>query len=726
MFIPFLMMLSGLTFAIALPLSQLDPVRFDSYRLFVESRQLLSLALTYLTFLIPFLTGALAIGLVFLRYAESIGTLYAANLLGSSLGGIVALGAMWLAPVHELAAPSAFLPMLAGVLLLPERRRMLGLAACVLLLAPCALVPWSPRPSEYKSLSRTLSLPDARVTLEHPSPLGFVHVVSSPSLRHAPGLSLTYRGSIPSHDVVFNNGDWFGPLVQWQRGESVELMEYSTMDLPYTLTPRRRVLVLQARTGLFVAQALHHDASNVTAVEAHRTIVDLLCTVLARATDSLFLHPRVQSVVLDARSFLMQDSSRYDLIVLPTLDAFGGTSGVYALQEQYLLTKEAFGEMWERLTPGGVLCLSSWLDHPVRNPARALATIAEMLSDASVVAPAHHIAAIRNWGMITFVVKRTPLTRDDVERVQNFCERMQFDPLLLPGSATYERNKHNVLSDPTLFRLLDGQLGNQREDMYATYDFRIAPPTDDRPYFSQFLRWKSLARLRELFGQQSLPFLELGSFIIFLTFMQIAVLSVVLILLPLTKVKAAQVPRRGVLLYFGAVGLGYMFVEMVLIQRFVLIFGQPLYATATVIGAMLLFSGVGSAVSARIACTVGQLRRRTLVVSLLIVLSMLLINTAVRQSIMMPSEWKFVLAVLMIAPLGFLMGMPFPLGVRALAVNRNEAIPWAWGINGCASVIAAPLATILAIEVGFTLVMIGAAVLYVLGALAAARVVILK
>lgn len=720
--VPAFMMLSGIAFAAALPLSQTTPVRFDSYLLFVEGRQVVGLLLTYLVFLVPFLFGALAVGLVFIQNVQAVGKLYAANMIGSGLGGILALVLLWLAPVQKLAAPVSLLTILAGVLVANRRRSLLALA-----IAGCGLIvlmerlPLSLRPSEYKSISRTLTLPDARITNTCSSPFGLVQVVSSPSLRYAPGLSFAYKGPIPAHDVVFNNGDWFGPIVGLGNDELPAVLHYSTLELPYVIAAPRRVLVLQARTGLFAAQAIRHGAPEVNAVEPHADILRLLATTLAPQSDSLFLHPAARIHALDARSFLLRDTSRYDLIHLPTLDAFGGSSGVYALQEQYLLTTEAFAQMWQRLTPGGLLCISSWIDQPVRNPVRALSTIVEMLSNEHIISPAQHIAAIRNWGMVTFAVKRTPYLPDEIERVLEFCARMQFDPLILPGFKVYERNKHNVLYDQTLFRLVDAVLSNRRAETYETYEFRIAPATDDRPYFSQFLRWRSLPRLHELFGQHALPFLELGSFIVMLTLMQIAVLALLLIIVPLTSRHLQRGSTRGVAFYFGTIGLGFMFVEMVFIQKFVLYLGQPLYAVAAVIGAILVFSGIGSALSSRLAFDIASLRRKALVVAALVVGYGLLTNVLVQHTISLPSAVRFILACVMIAPIALVMGMPFPLGLRALGAHRAHTLPWAWGINGYASVVAAPLATILAIEIGFTGVMIGAAALYAAAAWAASQ-----
>lgn len=718
--VPLLMIASGMTMMLSLPLSQYNFIRFDSYLLFVEGKQVLRLVFTYLLFFFPFVLGALAIALLFLQHTIVIGRVYAANLVGSAAGGGVALGLMWLVPVHHMPVVIGFMAISAGVLLITQthRRSLLAVAAVGGLLALVfVLLPSPLHPSEYKSLSRTLTLPEARVKYERSSPYGLVHVVSSPALRYAPGLSLSFKGTVPSEKVVFNNGDWFGPIVGYRSDDSLHVADYSTFALPYVLDQRRRVLVLQARTGLFAAQALLRGAEHVTVVEPHREVLELLRHEFAQESDSLLFHPAINVHALEPRSFLKADTSRFDLLVLPTLDAFGGTSGVYALQEQYLLTREAFREMWDRLTPNGVLTITSWMDQPARNPLRALATITDMLADAGVVSPKMHIAAIRSWGTVTFAVKRSPVTQEESNRVLDFCRRMQFDPLLLPDLTNDDRNTHNVLYDPAFFGLVDGLVGPQRKAVIASYAFRINAPTDNQPYFSQFLRWSNIPQLYDSFGQHALPFVELGSFLIALTLVQILVLAIVLILLPLAKKKIAGDGSASLLLYFAAIGLGYMFVEMVLIQRFVLYLGQPLYAAAAAIGAMLMFSGAGSARSSRFTSQASLVRRKALVIAILVLAYAAFLDSAIHHTITLPLPWRFLLAGLMVAPLAFMMGMPFPLGVRVFGDIHPNAVAWGWGINCCASVIAAPLATLIAIEAGFALVLVIAAGLYLAAAL---------
>jgi hypothetical protein len=255
-----------------------------------------------------------------------------------------------------------------------------------------------------------------------------------------------------------------------------------------------------------------------------------------------------------------------------------------------------------------------------------------------------------------------------------------------------------------------------RVALYDKYDFNIRPATDDRPYFSQFLRWQSVLRLAETFGRQTFPFLELGYIIVILTLVQIGVVAVLLVVLPLFSIPKQTRGKCWTILYFGALGAGYMFVEMVLIQRFILFFGSPVFAAAAVISAMLLCSGVGSYCSKYLRSTSGTLARVAGVVTACLALYAVVLPALLQSTTAFPVEVKVVISLLLIAPPALVMGLPFPLGLKFLSERSEEQVPWAWGINGCLSVVSPALAMTVAVEAGFLAVQLCAAGMYALAA----------
>ncbi|MEI6950621.1 hypothetical protein V9K67_25785 [Paraflavisolibacter sp. H34] len=713
--LPLLMIGCGLAMTAVVGLSRSGAARFDSFLLFVERRQWWALLVNYLLFFLPFFLGALALGILFVRYTDRIGRLYFANLIGSGAGALVAAGlAFSFLPATFPVAVSLF-AVAAGLLLVtaPHRKWVLPLAATALLLAGYRLArPPDLSLSEYKSLSRTLHLPSARITLQQPGPYGFVQVVAADALRFAPGLSLAYTGEVPVKQEVFNNGDGFGPVVSRNRLDTAHLLDYTTMALPYALAPRPRVLVLQAGTGLEVAQALQRGASRVDAVEPHAGVTDLLRHELAPATDSLFYQPGVRLHVTGPRTYLSATRGRYDLVVLPPVGAFGGGSGLYALQEEYLLTGEALLQMTRLLQPGGAVAVTAWMDYPYRYPLKLAATLAETAEAARLSGHPLYLAAVRSWGTVTFLLQARPFSARDTAAIRRFCDRYYFDPLLLPGLRPYERNFYNEIVDPVFFTYIDRLVTGNREQVYRDYDFHLRPATDDQPYFSQFLRWNSLPRLAALFGTQSASFIELGYLVSLITFFQIAGLAVLLIILPLFRIGWRSGPRGWTLLYFSGLGTGYMFLEIVLIQKFLLFFGNPVTSAALVIGIMMLASGAGSYLSDRLAAGRRQLQIILAVVVVVLGGYTLLLGPLLQSGTGLGFWGKVALSGVLVGLPAFVMGMPFPAGLRLLSVRDEKSVPWAWGVNGCLSVISAAAAALLAVEAGFTVVMLLAAVAY--------------
>ena len=712
--LPLLMLVTAIIMAIITGILQAPFTRFDSYLLFTGYSHIGRLLFTYLLFFIPFFFGALALGLVFVKQVAQIGKIYFVNLSGSGIGGILALALIQRNFPNQLPAFIAILPLIAGVLILPKSKHIihtLFLFAAVLIIGWKIYQPPTLILSQYKDISKTLLLPGAMVSLKKTSPYGIIEAVSSPALRYAPGMSLTAEKTAQIKMALFINGDWFGAVTDWKRSDTSSILDYTTAALPYIIKDRSKVLVLRSGTGIDVAYAFTRHAKSVTAVEPNSVMLSTLKNELANSTDSLFYHPGISIHQLEARTFVLTDTAHYDLITMPLLGTFGGASGLYALQEQFILTKEALYEMWTRLYAGGVISISSWMDYPARSPLKILSTMVEVLDNAGVKDPRNHIAAIRSWGTITFVMTKSPLQQGEINHVRSFCETMMFDPAILPGLRAEERAIFNQFQDNRFFEYLDKIISTDRKTFYRDYDFNIRPATDNKPYFSQFIKWENLNRLARFFGNRSIPFFELGYLIVIVTFIQIFIASLILILIPLFKLSWKGKNKLEVILYFSGIGLGYMFVEIVFIQRFILYFGNPVYAASAVITSLLIFSGLGSNASANLAKGNRLQVIFTLIVLILLLYSFLL-TPVLRETIHLPLFHKIFIVLVLIAPLAFFMGMPFPQGLSSLSKINPQVIPWAWGINGCVSVFSTALATIIAVEMGFTWVMLLAALAY--------------
>jgi hypothetical protein len=722
--LPVLAIAAGMSLELTLRLTNSEILAFDLYHLFIDTSQFWKLAASLIIYFLPFYFAALVIGLFFTTWVSQIGKLYFANLFGSGVGGLLALLVLSMMLPWNALSFCALFAMVSGLFMIRNFQPgfTFVLSAIVIFAFLLSWIwPYNIQPSQYKSLSKTMNLPDAEIIYQEPGIYGLNQVVTSPVLRYAPGIGLSYDGEIPVKPAVFTNGEFTGVLSKnWKR--TPHPANYTTFALPFELGNTDTVLVLNGGTGYFAAHALRQGSQRVDVTEPNSKLVNLMQTVLADISDSLYNHDKVHLHTIEARTFLASSQGKYDLVILPVMDAFGGTSGLYAMQENYSLTVEGFNKMWQRLNQTGSITLSCWLDYPVRMPLKIATTLMEMLKQQSIAYPEKHIAMIKSWGTVTFVVSKSPFSEQQVNKIRSFCDSLFFDPVLLPGITDEERNRYNAFGDVSLFTMIDDIISGSKD--YDDYAFYISPATDNQPYFNQFIRFRSLPVLSDLYNQQSLPFLELGYLIVFVTLLQVTVLALLFIIVPLFRLRIVTGGKLPTLLYFAALGLGYMFIEIILIQRFILYFGTPVISASLVIGIMMIASGVGSYVT-----SVLQLNRRTLliVIALVIICGVLLfagLNPLLRASSGHAPYIKIIITVLVIALPAFFMGMPFPLGLKSVSIDRNSLVPWAWGINGCLSVIASPLAILIAVEAGFTWVMVVAVMVYSLAFLVSGKLLL--
>jgi len=722
---PFLLAVTSLLMAVSVGFSQTEFLYFDSYRLFSDMTEVWKIIAVYLIFFLPFFSGALAIGLVFMKNIEKIGFFYFANMTGSGIGGITAVVLMWFLFPEKLQALIAAIVLLASLISFSKEFRY-GITLFIALTAAVILYvfvnPPALRFSEYKSLSRTLNLPQTKIISNTSSPYGMLHLVSSEYLRYAPGLSITYPDQVVVNNAAFNNGEWTGPLIRFN---NKSVFRSSTEYLPYVIGKKNNVLVLNAGTGRHIKYALDEGAVSITAVEPDKELLGLLTKYYADMVDSVYNHPNVHIKNIYPRGYLLSAASKFDLIRLPVIDAFGGTSGLYALQEQYQLTREAFGEMFSMLTDNGVICISTWIDYPYKNPLKIIATIADALYEKGIENISSRTAAVKNWNTLTIIVKRNFFEQTEIDSIYSYCRRMKFDPVILPGIGKEERDFYNKLQDKSFYAYIDQlfESNEKREKFYSDYLFNIRPADDNKPYYSQFLKWKSISKLSDSFGNQLVPFFEAGYILLYTTFFQIIIIAFILIILPLFIIgwKGKNKPRT--LFYFSGLGLGYMFIEIVLIQKFTLYFGNVIYSAAAVVSLMLTASGLGSLVSQKAEVLRSKLTWILFFITGSLILYSLILTPLLKITIVLSLPVKIVIASLLIGPAAFFMGMPFPLGLRMVSSKIESAgeTAWAWGINGVFSVTGAVLATVIALELGFIWVMVFAAAAYMMALIANVR-----
>ncbi len=720
--IPLLMIGAAISMGLALYLVQSGIVRFDMIELFMGGSGKRRLALTYLVFFVPFVLGALAIGISFAGNPDKAATLYAANLTGSALGGPVALLLLWLMPAPQTATVFALLT--CGAAITAARHTATRIAA-ILAAALCIaslIQPVSISPSSYKDLARALQLPQTKVAPPSPHPMGSVTTVSSPAMRYAPGLSLTFTGNVPIAIGIFVNGDGYGSLLPEPQQNQRPILDFTTRALPYALAQPDSILILGAAAGTDADHALHRleNGGSVTAVESHPVVGAIAAAHLGEK----FGGGRLEWITADPRAYLSRvhphrSDGRFDLIILPTVGEFGGNSGLRGIQEDFLLTRQAVAAALETLAADGLLAVTVWIDYPPRQSLRLGVLLVEALRDVGIDAAANHMLIVRSWGTATFVISKSAFSERQLQRAKDFCAAMGFDLLQVGKTAATGPAMHSS-DDDLLVDGLEEILSGRTHQLIAAFPFDLRPPTDNRPFFNQFLRLAEWREYQRLFLSGDAPFFEIGLPLTLLTFVQIAAISLPLILIPLL------LQRRSVgsgfsrpALYFTAVGCGFMLWEIILIQKLTLYWGNPIYAAAGVISTLLLGMGLGSWYT---ACLKKPRQRAAVICALIaatLTIYLILLGPAVSATIGWPMGIKVAVGILALLPPAVMMGMPFPLGLRWIQEPSGIRIAWAWGLDGYASVVSATATALLAALFGFTLPVVLAIAAYTIAAGAA-------
>ncbi len=713
-------------------------VPFHALEILWDPRQILRVTAIYLLLAVPFFFAATAIGVTFMRWPDRIPALYRSNLVGSGIGALLVVPALTiLTPASCLRLLGALGPLSAALFALAGGSRRGRGAALALGMVAIALAILGPsdrtllRISPYKGLPSALRAEGAKILAERSGPLGWLAVVESPRVpfRYAPGLSLFSSVEPPGQLGLFADSEWLGPITRWDPDpRSLAYFDQMSSALPYHLLRAPRVLVLGAGSGAGVLQALQLGSARVDAVEMNAQVIDLLRGPFAAYAGHLYDRRDVRVWVAEGRRFAEAAGGRYDLIDLGLLDAFGaGAAGLTSVHESTLYTVEAFEAYLRRLRPGGLLAVTRWLTLPPRDALKLVATASDAIRRSGGGDPARRIAVVRSLRTVTILVKNGDFAPADRSAIRSFCAARSFDVEYVPGMAPGEANRVNVLAEAWLSEGTRALLGPEHATFIARYKFRIEPATDDRPYFLHFFRWGALAEILALRGQGGLALGEWGYPLLVATLLQAILAGAVLILLPLRALGSARTPARdrlAVAIYFAALGFGFLFIEMAFLQRFVLFLGDPLHSASIVLASFLVFAGLGSASSERLARAGGALRALRIAGGTIVVLAAayLLFLPSVLHPLMAASEAaRVVLSIALIAPLAFFMGVPFPLGLSRVSAAAPALLPWAWAINGCASVAGAVLAPIVAMEAGFTGVVALAILLYPLAALLLGR-----
>lgn len=690
---------------------------FDSHAMTHSPLELAKFALILGLLFTPFCAVGLMVSAILAAHPARISSLYFADLSGAALGCALAVPLVsWLSPPSMVMICSA---VFASVAAAPALRASIpagilagawGLLSLTLAFAPSFLPDQRPDPSK-------LAVPPSGKLSSHYSgwgPLFRVDVVDGGS-HDFPGRVLLHDGLIGAFLMNFD-GDT----------RSLVPLDRNCRSIPFrVLAPRPRVLIIGAAAGFEVLASLYFEAEHVTAVELNPVTYQIVTREFADYTDRFFERIDVDYVNDDGRSFLQRSTEQYDLIYFVAPDSYSAanaaTSSAFVMAESYLYTAEMIHMALGKLTENGVLCWQyadfDMRERPLRT-ARYLSVAREALRRRGVEDIGKHVMVSSNPGLFmdcVVLIKPNEFSESETARFLDAVSRVPGgSPVHAWPQATAEGPIHAIV------HLSDDEL----KDWYDSFAYLVAPVYDNSPFFWHFFRFRD--SLADLMSAQSDPndaarHESMGERALMLTLILCSVSAIVILLIPLWCIRGVwmELPQKTVSgVYFACLGFGFMAFEISLIQKLTLLLGIPYYSLAVTLMSMLLFAGMGSLASARV-----NSGRRGLAVTLFAVLAVMTVffqfgaNPLIDRCIVMPLAARAALAIAMLAPLSFCLGMFMPIGLAAVAdstSHKTEYVAWSWAVNGFFSVIGSLFSTTLSMAYGFRLVLLVALCLYAL------------
>ena len=663
-------------------------------------REIVWTALAFILAAIPFVFAGMVVCVALTRFPRHTGALYAADLAGSAAGCILTIPIL-----NHIHAPTAVI-LNAGIAALaafawPSNGKTRWIAgSCGALLLALGAINQSVKLVDIQWLKGGRNSHDG--LYEKWNAFSRIHVRELGSQPFGWGLSPRYRAQREIGQLYLDIDSGAATVITKFDGNlnAVEHLKYDVTALAHYLRNPTSVLVIGIGGGRDILTSLAFGQRHVTGVEINPDILRLLTRRFGQYSGSLQNNPDVTLVHDEARSYVARSLESYGIIQASLIDTWAATSaGAYVLTENGLYTKEAWLTFLTHLTPDGILTMSRWYCEAQPAEILRLAALATAsLMDIGVADPRQHVIIVRNQDVATIMVAKRPFSAADIDTVTKISKAMEFQPVLTPRFA--ERPEFEAISTP-----------GQYEHLIRTYPLNIEAPTDDSPFFFHMLRAGDLLKRSTFQGMNQLNLRAVN--VLGRSLAIVSGLSAIAIIAPLVfrrKVREARSIR--LMIYFAAIGLAFMMVEIGQLERLIVFLGHPIYGLTVVLFVLLLASSCGSFYSSR-------MRPWMWLLPVALAAFIFASPSVTYQLTAASTPVRIAVSALLLFPSGFFMGMAFPLGIRK-AVSMNEGAPtaWYWGVNGAFSVISSVLAVAVAVFWGVTVTLLVGLGAYILALIA--------
>lgn len=701
--------LSSLLFAVSIPLSFLLHISFP-FRPAATVEGVFSSVVNYLVLAVPFTFSGICVCIALTRFPTRVGSIYAVDLCGAAIGCVAILFLLQVLDAPTAVLAVAVLAALGGMCFVHRKEYpklwYVSLFTGVTLALVITPYLFEEGREPLVRLTYVKNRIEPPALYEKWNSFSRIRIQGNPNLLRPPfgwGISPAFPGrGIPQArelvlDIDASARTW---LTGWD-GDSAKLeyLKYDIVNLVHFIRSDAKVFVVGAGGGRDVLSALVFGQKSVTAAEINGDIIKAVNERFGDFTGHLDRDPRVTFVVEDARSFIARQPGYYDIIQISLVDTWAATAaGAFVLAENSLYTLDAWKVFFDRLEPDGVLSVSR--NYIGERPAEIYRTVSlahEALLVAGAENPEDHIVLFRHKyssgnGIGTMLISKKPFSEANLATFHSLSSRLRFELMLAPGVA--KNSEFASLVSATQYR-----------DFVAGFPLDISPPTDDRPFFFQMLRFNDLFNdeVRQLGGAS----FNIRAIVVLGTLLAVVFgLTLLCIIVPLYLTRRT-VDLQGAMpffMFFACIGFGFMFIEISLLQRMIVFLGHPTYSLSVVLFGLLLASGVGSMTTQSNADRPGGRHSWLRFALLLVTLTVCGIYAPdivlAFQGSTTPA--RIATALALILPIGFFLGMPFPLGLAVASDRANALTPWFWGINGATSVCGSVVSLAVALMAGIS------------------------